>query len=125
MNRLRLEELLESVSAGRVSVALAAEQLAGLGGIVLDFAHLDTHRALRTGLPEVIFGEGKTAEQIARLLGVLAEAGQVAIATRVDEETATARAFQWAAGFLKDNREQPFYLLIDCKIIFFPWFKTT
>ena len=39
----------------------------------------------------------------------------------VDEETATAKAFQWAADFLKDNREQPFYLQLDSFAPHEPW----
>ncbi len=38
-----------------------------------------------------------------------------------DEETATAKAFQWAAGFVEDNRDQPFYLLIDSFAPHEPW----
>ena len=41
--------------------------------------------------------------------------------TMNDEETATARAFQWAARFLEDNRERPFYLLIDSFAPHEPW----
>ena len=56
----------------------------------LGFATLDLGRLRRTGHPEVIFGQGKTAGQIAALLQALHAAGQEALATRVDPEKADA-----------------------------------
>ncbi len=53
-----------------------------------DFAHLDLDRPRRTGEPEVVFGAGKSAEQITVLLERLAHTGHPALATRVDEEKA-------------------------------------
>src|SRR6185369_2495676 len=64
MNLVRLRELLDSVAAGRLTPAAAAEQLKLLPFEDLGFAKLDHHRALRNGLPEVIFGQGKSAAQI-------------------------------------------------------------
>ena len=49
----------------------------------LGFAHVDTHRHLRTGFPEVVLGEGKTPEQIAAILVELSKGGSTAFATRV------------------------------------------
>jgi pyridinium-3,5-biscarboxylic acid mononucleotide synthase len=54
----------------------------------LDFAHVDTHRHLRTGFPEVVLGTGKTPEQIAAILKELAASGATVFATRVSPETA-------------------------------------
>lgn len=54
----------------------------------LDFACLDLDRERRRRLPEVIFSPGKSADQIARIMGRLNEAGQNAFATRVDPATA-------------------------------------
>lgn len=61
------------------------------GYVDLGFARLDTDRAARTGDPEVVFGAGKTPEQVVALLAALREAGpdRVALATRL---TATAQA---------------------------------
>jgi pyridinium-3,5-biscarboxylic acid mononucleotide synthase len=54
-------------------------------------ARLDHHRAERTAEPEVVFGEGKTPEQVARLLRALADGGSVpALATRCSPEHAAA-----------------------------------
>jgi NCAIR mutase (PurE)-related protein len=52
------------------------------------FANVDLHRRLRCGFPEVIFGQGKTAEQIVAILRTLDEHGEGGLATRVDHETA-------------------------------------
>ena len=57
----------------------------------LGFANVDLQRLSRQGVPEVVFGAGKTAEQIAAILATLRDAGQTpAIATRVDAEKAAA-----------------------------------
>lgn len=50
------------------------------------FARLDVQRAQRTGIPEAVFAEGKTAAQIASLLQALAEKASYALATRVPAE---------------------------------------
>ncbi len=55
----------------------------------LGFAHADTHRHLRTGFPEVIFGTGKTPAQIASLLGELGRDGATVMATRIAPEVAS------------------------------------
>ena len=50
---------------------------------VLDFAQVDSWRAQRTGFPEVVLGAGKSAEQIAAIMGQLAQNEQIVMATRV------------------------------------------
>jgi NCAIR mutase (PurE)-related protein len=85
MDRDRVIELLERVRAGKVAAEAAAEELARLpfesvGGVAM----VDHHRAVRTGVPEVVYGESKTAPQIADILRALARAGHGALATRVD-----------------------------------------
>ena len=75
MDRTEVRELLDAVAAGHLTVADAETQLQTLplkGFDDLGFARLDTHRALRTGDPEVVFGAGKTADQIVVLLHALA-----------------------------------------------------
>jgi pyridinium-3,5-biscarboxylic acid mononucleotide synthase len=83
-------QLLEKFRAGGVSRdevmrAFQAAPVADLG-----FAQVDTHRALRKGFPEVIFGAGKTAEQIVRIAAKLLEHEQNVLATRVTAEQARA-----------------------------------
>lgn len=88
MDPERLRDLLESVAARRMPVDEAMGELRELPFRSLGFAHADTHRHLRTGFPEVILGEGKTAEQIAAILVELARGGSTVLATRVTPEKA-------------------------------------
>jgi pyridinium-3,5-biscarboxylic acid mononucleotide synthase len=93
MDPRQLRELLESLEAGRTSVDEAVESLRSLPfRQVGHVATVDHHRHLRLGFPEVIFGEGKTAEQIVAILNELARApGSTALlATRVDGAKAEA-----------------------------------
>jgi NCAIR mutase (PurE)-related protein len=83
--------VVEALGRGEIDAAGAVDRLVDLDARAtagLDFAHLDLERPRRTGLPEVVFGQGKSAEQIAALLAELHAAGQVALATRVDDAKA-------------------------------------
>jgi hypothetical protein len=51
----------------------------------LGFAKVDTHRAIRRGMPEVVFGQGKTPEQVAAIVESLVRAGQLAVVTRAQQ----------------------------------------
>jgi NCAIR mutase (PurE)-related protein len=91
----RVRVLLEDVAAGRVSSAAALEQLAWLpmeavGSGDAAFARLDHHRLLRQGLPEVVFGAGKTLEQTLEICARLAARDGGFLATRVPADTAAA-----------------------------------
>ena len=66
------------------------DQLANLPYQELGFAKLDHHRALRRGFPEVVFGPGKTAEQIALIVERLASSSDKVLVTKVAEECFTA-----------------------------------
>jgi NCAIR mutase (PurE)-related protein len=68
MNPEDVRRLILAIRSRRVGVAEAMEKLRGLPTEDLGFARYDTHRALRRGFPEVIFGRGKTEEQV---LGIL------------------------------------------------------
>lgn len=84
--------MLADVASGEVPVEAALDRLVagplggGPGYRDLGYARLDTHRGLRTGDPEVVYGAGKTPEQVVALLGTLrAEpGGRPALATRLD-----------------------------------------
>lgn len=86
----RLRDLLESVAARHVPVDEAVRELRDLPFRDLGFAHADTHRHLRTGFPEVVLGEGKTPEQIGRILVELGRGGSTVLATRVSPEAAAS-----------------------------------
>jgi NCAIR mutase (PurE)-related protein len=98
MDRAELRALLERVATGAVDVADAEATLgqAPLRGFTdLGFARLDSHRGLRTGDPEVVYGAGKTTDQVVALLRELAgQAGtRPALATRLtDAMLETVRA---------------------------------
>lgn len=78
-----LGKLLEDVANGRVDVAAALARLRTLPFEDLEFARVDHHRALRRGFPEVIFGQGKTDEQVAEIFARVAEGSVNVLATRV------------------------------------------
>jgi pyridinium-3,5-biscarboxylic acid mononucleotide synthase len=96
-----LEALLGRVRRGEVDVAEAVSRLKEapferLGG----FATLDTHRALRVGMPEVVFAQGKTAAQVAAIARELARRGPLLV-TRLDPAKA-ARARRAVRGAVYD-----------------------
>ena len=89
MNDIR--KLLEKVKSGEISPEEAEAQLKIKPFIDLGFAKPDTHRGLRQGVSEVIFGEGKTPEQIDAITVSLMEGGQkTVIITRLSAEKAAA-----------------------------------
>ena len=92
MNRLQIEALLKEVSEGRTAVETALERLKDLPFEDLGFAKVDHHRALRTGMPEVIFSAGKTAAQVAAIFERMANAGGNVLATRASREAFDAVA---------------------------------
>lgn len=80
-----LRSLLESVAAGEVNPAAALEKLKHFAfEPVEDFARIDHHRSLRTGFPEVIWGPGKTPEQIAAIMEAMRQHNPVVMATRIE-----------------------------------------
>jgi hypothetical protein len=94
VDRLELLDVLDQVRAGSLSPADAAGRLGELP--YAEVAHavgttlIDHHRELRTGVPELVFGAGKTPEQIAGALRELARRAGGALATRVDPAKAAA-----------------------------------
>ena len=86
MDPAAIEALLKEVSEGKTDVRAAMEKLRNLPFEDMGFAKLDHHRALRTGMPEVIFGEGKTPAQVAGIFARLAKHGGNILATRANEK---------------------------------------
>jgi pyridinium-3,5-biscarboxylic acid mononucleotide synthase len=80
-----LRTLLSRVQTGHLSVDDALENLRDLPFEDLGFAKVDHHRALRQGFPEVVFGAGKTPEQIAAITQKLAERGGSVLVTRASQ----------------------------------------
>ena len=86
MDPLELTRLLHDVREHRLTPEEAAARLKTLPYEDLGFAKVDHHRALRRGFPEVVFGAGKTAEQIARIVASIAARDQSVLVTRTNEE---------------------------------------
>lgn len=83
MNEQILAALLAQIQAGEVTVAEGIERLRRWPVEQLDSAQIDHHRTLRTGQPEVVFGEHKTTEQLIEILGAMLLTPTVVLATRV------------------------------------------
>ncbi|MBT3343181.1 MAG: nickel pincer cofactor biosynthesis protein LarB [Gemmatimonadetes bacterium] len=90
MDTNRLADLLQAVSAGDLAPDDALAQLRSLPFEDLGFAHVDHHRAIRTGYPETIFCQGKTPGQVVAIAERLAAAESIVLATRVEADTAAA-----------------------------------
>jgi NCAIR mutase (PurE)-related protein len=88
VDRTKLEELLNEVRAGRVSVSQAAGQLQSAPVLELGFANIDQQRHLRCGFPEVIYSEGKTPEQVVEIMRRVSERESICLATRVSDAQA-------------------------------------
>jgi len=86
MDPAAIESLLNQVRTGQTGVADAMERLRQLPFEDLGFAKLDHHRALRTGMPEVIFAAGKTTAQVTSIFARMAKAGGNVLATRASRE---------------------------------------
>jgi len=86
MNAQTLKRLFDQVQKKRLSPDDAVERLRHLPFEDLGFAKLDHHRALRQGMPEVIFAQGKAPRQVADIFARLAAHGGNVLATRATEE---------------------------------------
>ena len=81
-----IRALFDEVKAGQLSPDEAVERLRHLPFEDLGFAKVDHHRPLRNGMPEVIFGQGKSPEQVAGIFQRLAQHGSNVLATRISEQ---------------------------------------
>ena len=88
MDKTRLLTILNSVAEGRVTSAEAADRLQHLAYEDITYAHIDHHRSLRKGFPEVIFGEGKSAEQISGIMEKMIQQENIILVTRTDRQKA-------------------------------------
>jgi len=87
VNERWLTGLLKKVQAGDISVHQAVAELSVLPYEDLMHTKLDHHRRLRTGFPEVIFGQGKTLKQLMTIAERMAAHSQKVLITRVDAAT--------------------------------------
>jgi NCAIR mutase (PurE)-related protein len=88
MNPRKLEDLLKKVKLGKTSIDQAIARLKSLPFEDLGYARIDHHRSLRKGFPEVIWGEGKSSNQILSIMKEMKSKGQNVLITRLDEKKA-------------------------------------
>ncbi len=90
MDNHQLNAILKSVAAGQLTVADAAEKLRHICFEDIEYAHVDHHRSLRKGFPEVIFGQGKTAEQVVGIMDKIKVQENILLVTRIEPDKADA-----------------------------------
>ena len=88
MDIQQIQQLLEQVQSGKTSVPSALDTLRHLPYEDLGFAKVDHHRAVRHGMPEVILGQGKTADQVAGIAKALLAKSDNLLLTRATAEMA-------------------------------------
>ena len=104
-----MRDLLARFKENGMTVDTVMEQLRDLPYQDLDFAKLDHHRSLRTGWPEVIFGKGKTPEQVALIVSAMKGRGHPVLVTKSDQE-----AYQ---AVLEDTPEAEFHKLSKAIVV--------
>ncbi|MHC9063917.1 nickel pincer cofactor biosynthesis protein LarB [Nitrospira sp. CMX1] len=105
MNPEGLEQLLQQVHRGQLTVEQGLQRLRSLPYEDLGFASLDHHRSLRQGFPEVILCEGKTTEQVVAIARALIKKGGPFLATRAEPTVARAiRRLDRRARYYPDAR---------------------
>ncbi len=90
MDRSQLKSLLEQVRSGETEIDSALDRLKHMPFEDLGFAKVDHHRALRHGMPEVVFGKGKTPEQIVAIAERLLDCAPNVLITRVETDATEA-----------------------------------
>lgn len=90
MDTETLRTMLEAIKSGEISVDQAIERLRGFPYDDLGHTRLDTHRALRKGLPEVVFCQNKTPTQAVEIFERLAQHHKHVMGTRASPELAAA-----------------------------------
>ena len=86
MNQKELEIILTNVYKNKLSPADAIKQLQNMPYENIDFAKIDHHRELRSGLPEVIYGQGKSIVQLKKIIQSLKKANSDTLATKLSSD---------------------------------------
>jgi NCAIR mutase (PurE)-related protein len=95
MDRKQLLDILEQIASGHLKPDEGLSALADFPSALMDYAHLDTHRRVRRGIPETVFGQGKTPDQIVGIVERLAATGDPVLVTRIEEAAADAALDRW------------------------------
>ncbi len=85
MNQLRLKKLLSMLHQQKITPESAYESLQNLPFEDINFAHLDHHRSIRSGMPEVIYCEGKTPDQLVSIIKSFHKTKENILATRLSD----------------------------------------
>lgn len=88
MHTATLKNILQQIQSGKLSIHQAVDKLRHLPYEDLGFAKLDHHRHLRQGYPEVIFCQGKTTDQIIKIISRFIASGQNVLGTRASKKVA-------------------------------------
>lgn len=86
MKRDELEKLLKKVQTGETDIETAVRDLESLPFSDIGFAMIDNHRDIRTGFPEVIYGQSKTTQQIEAIARSMDSLGKNVLITRVGQD---------------------------------------
>ena len=86
MHPQKILELLNKIRGKKISPQKAFEDLKTLPFEDLGFARVDLHRHLRKGFPEVIYGQGKSVEQIVKIARKIKNSGSAVLGTRIEKE---------------------------------------
>ena len=99
------KKFLESVKSGELSVEEAELELKKAPFVDIGIAKIDTHRNLRQGCAEVIYGEGKSTEQIIAIVSAMIEKKQdLILITRIDKNKAEALSAKFKLEYFKEAR---------------------
>ena len=88
MNKQQLTDLLKNVQNGELDITAALQKLRDLPFEDAGIAQIDHHRELRQGMPEVIFGEGKSTDQLLTIVGRMNDKQLNILVTRLSTEKA-------------------------------------
>lgn len=95
MDRSQLLDILKKISEGSLSSEEGLNMLVDFPSARMEYAHLDTHRHLRRGVPETVFGQGKTPDQVFGIVDRLSGNGDPVLVTRISQEAADQVRGKW------------------------------
>jgi len=103
MDKNELQIILQSLYDQKVSPNEVIKQLATLPYENLDFAKIDHHRSLRNGFAEVVYGKGKTADQLVAIIQSLYKANSDILVTKLDHKAYKNIRLELPPGYIYDD----------------------
>jgi len=88
MDSIHIKKFLEKIATGEIDLDEGVTEFKKIYNSPLGYAHVDNHRAIRCGFPEVIYCPGKTVEQIKGIALEISKRNDLLLATRISEEAA-------------------------------------